>query len=509
MALAAGAVGVLALAKLSAVNAGTNAVAGNATGLQHLAEAQRVATALRADLRDHILATGDKIATFSAAIADDDKQLEDALGRFEASGTVAAADRAAVAQFRTTFAAYQKLRDGQVLPLSSAGDKAGAYRELTGEAVPVYKQAMSQLAQLMAQQVAQNRAEQARAGSDYRSARVALAVVLCFGLALSVLLAVVVTRTITTPLHRVDDVLLALAQGDLTQTADVDQNDEIGEMARALRTANDGIRDSVRAMAAGAQSVSQAAVELAAINGEIATMAEQTSRQADAMSATTSQLSGNVELVAAGTEELGSSIRQISEDADRAAQLGTQAVDRVQGANHTVTELGDSSARIGQVLNLITSIAEQTNLLALNATIEAARAGEAGKGFAVVANEVKDLAGETSRATGDIEEKVRDIQTGTSGAVDAMSAVTADMERINDYQTSIAGAVEQQSATSAEIARNVHEAAAGSREIAGHVAEIAEAARSTSTGVRRNQQAADRLSGLSEELREAVARFRY
>jgi methyl-accepting chemotaxis protein len=98
------------------------------------------------------------------------------------------------------------------------------------------------------------------------------------------------------------------------------------------------------------------------------------------MSATTAQLSGNVELVAAGTEELGSSIRQMSEDADRAARLGTQAVDRVQGANTTVTELGDSSARIGQVLNLITSIAEQTNLLALNATIEAARAGEAGSG---------------------------------------------------------------------------------------------------------------------------------
>jgi methyl-accepting chemotaxis protein len=368
---------------------------------------------------------------------------------------------------------------------------------------------MATLADLMARQVTMSEQVRARADHSYRVSRITLTGLIILGLSLSTALVVAVTRAIVTPLRRVQDVLLGLAQGDLTRHADVEQGDEIGEMAQALRTATDGLRGPVEALASSAGTMAEAAADLSRVNEEIASMAERTSAQADAMAATAEQVSGNVQLVAAGAEEMGASIRQIAEDAAQAARIGTQAVHRARDANTTVTDLGDSSVRIGQVLNLITSIAEQTNLLALNATIEAARAGDAGKGFAVVAGEVKDLAGETARATGDIEDKVRAIQSGTTGAVDAISGVTSDMEQINQYQTSIATAVEEQSATSVEITRNVAEAATGSRAITDHVTGIVEAARSTSSGVLRNQQAADRLASMSSRLRETVSHFRY
>ena len=107
------------------------------------------------------------------------------------------------------------------------------------------------------------------------------------------------------------------------------------------------------------------------------------------------------------------------------------------------------------MIKVITSIAQQTNLLALNATIEAARAGEAGKGFAVVANEVKELAKQTAKATGDISSKIEAIQANTKGSVAAIATISTIINKINEISGSIAGAVEEQNATTSEIGRHV------------------------------------------------------
>ena len=111
--------------------------------------------------------------------------------------------------------------------------------------------------------------------------------------------------------------------------------------------------------------------------------------------------------------------------------------------NETITNLGQSSTEIGDVIKVITSIAEQTNLLALNATIEAARAGEAGKGFAVVANEVKELANQTAEATDDIGKKIQDIQSKTNESVDAIGEITDVIAKINEIANTIASSVEE------------------------------------------------------------------
>jgi len=137
-------------------------------------------------------------------------------------------------------------------------------------------------------------------------------------------------------------------------------------------------------------------------------------------------------------------------------QLASQEADRT---NTTMKELAETSARIGEVVNLINDIAAQTNLLALNATIEAARAGDAGKGFAVVAGEVKTLATQTAKATEEISAQIANIQNMTGQAVKGVEDVGRTIDRMNDIATAIAAAVEEQGAATSEIARNVQLAA--------------------------------------------------
>jgi methyl-accepting chemotaxis protein len=347
------------------------------------------------------------------------------------------------------------------------------------------------------------------AGDAYNSTRTALIFAIVVGGILALLAGMLVARSIAGAVNRVRRTAERLAEGDLTQPTEVQQGDEIGQMAAALDSARESLSAVMASVVASSDAVAAASEELSASSAQISASAEETSVQSGVVSSAAEEVSRNVATVAAGAEEMGASIREISQNANEAARVAAQAVSEAEATTATVSKLGESSREIGNVIKVITSIAEQTNLLALNATIEAARAGEAGKGFAVVANEVKELAQETAKATEDIARRVEAIQGDTAKAIAAIGGISEVIGSINDYQLTIASAVEEQTATTNEMSRSVQEAAGGSIEIATNITGVSTAASSTTQALGQTRQAVDELSRMASDLRTTVARFTY
>jgi methyl-accepting chemotaxis protein len=343
---------------------------------------------------------------------------------------------------------------------------------------------------------------------------------------------------IARPLTRLNDALAKMAGGELNiEIPGADRGDEVGDIAKTVVIIRENAEQKAReeadakkqqdeiarqqrkadmiklanqfeaAVSEIVDTVSSASTELEASASTLTATAHRSQEVTIAVAAASEEASTNVQSVASATEELSSSVNEISRQVQASSRMASEAVGQARHTNEKVGELSKAAARIGDVVELINTIAGQTNLLALNATIEAARAGEAGRGFAVVAAEVKALAEQTAKATGEIGQQVSGIQLATQDSVKSIQEISGTIERLSEVSSAIAAAVEEQGAATQEISRNVQQAAQGTQQVSSNITDVQRGASETGTASSQVLSAAQSLSADSNRLKLEVGNF--
>ncbi len=312
-------------------------------------------------------------------------------------------------------------------------------------------------------------------------------------------------------LKLVDDKIKQIASGDLTskiKISGVHKESEIGILIEQVNSLVDSLSGNVKGIMSTSNSLSSQSEQLNSSSREFEKTIEQMREKASRIIESIKQMSIAIIEVAKNS----SSSAQKAQETEKVVDYGTKSVQdvanemkniekTVSAVSATITELGSSSEKIGEIIGVINDIADQTNLLALNAAIEAARAGEQGRGFAVVADEVRKLAERTTKATKEIESMILSIQRNTQDAVtsmqkgkeevskgaeiagksaDAISNINTLMIKLKEMITQIATASEEQSQVSEEISLSSEEiinaqdsAQAGSKQVIASSEELA------------------------------------
>jgi methyl-accepting chemotaxis protein len=316
--------------------------------------------------------------------------------------------------------------------------------------------------------------------------------------------------------------ITSLARGDLTASVEPTGEGDLrqlggylGAMGTYLRTTTQRVNEAVAAIVSASTEIlattqqqgAGAAESAAAVTETVATVDEvaQTSHQtADRANAVASAARRSVEVSSSGRESVDRTVRAMERVR---VQVGAIA--------ERILALSDQAQTVGQIVTTVNELAEQSNLLALNAAIEAARAGDQGRGFAVVAQEVRSLAEQSKRATGQIRGILNEIQKSTTAAVlateeggkavaSAVEAVQGAGERIEQ----LAGTISDAAGAAQQIVAAAQQQVTGIGQISQAMRSIDQATTQAVEGTRQSERAARDLNDLAARLRDTVAQYR-
>ncbi|MCB2357644.1 methyl-accepting chemotaxis protein [Clostridium estertheticum] len=434
------------------------------------------------------------------------------------------------AEFEKLMTEYRIARD-ELIEKSVLGDYKKAY-ELLPAADKIRDDMLMSLDKELKLNVATAKVDYDKSESSYKSASIQINIVIAIGLLVAIALGLIIGIAISKRLKKVLVVAQALGENDLSKTVDIESNDEIGILSKALNKSVVNLKVLVSEISESATDISATSEELSATTEEMSAKmdivnesvrqvsigAEQLSATAEEVNATTESIAENVTGVTLrannGTKiasDIGIKAEKIMKNAEdsniNAKKLGKEKQEKILKA----IEEGKVVSEVKIMADEIENIASQTNLLALNAAIEAARAGEQGKGFAVVADEVRKLAEDSSAAVQKIQEVTLRVeaafqnlssnaqevlnyliitvtpdyisfvdtgkQYGTDAAIfnELSSDIGTSMNSVNETVSEIKKAIENVSATAEESVASTEEILASVNESVMAISEITKA----------------------------------
>ena len=431
------------------------------------------------------------------------------------------AGKAALKEVVDSRAAYRTVQQS-VVSMLEANDKEKAKALLLNDlrkAQTAYMGAVDKMLEYQAK-------EADRVGKDADSlaarTKTIIIVLLLVGIGLSLGIALLVVRSVTSPIVPLAAMARKIADGDLNVNVDHFSHDEIGQLSESFRSMSNSLRTLITQVTQSAEQVASASSQLHSTAEQIATGAEEVASQTGTVATASEEMSATSGDIAHNCLMAAENSNRASETARGGASVVSQTItgmeriaQQVRAAAKTVEELGARSDQIGAIVGTIEDIADQTNLLALNAAIEAARAGEQGRGFAVVADEVRALAERTTRATREIGEMIKAIQGETRGAVAAMEEGVAEVERGTESSIKSGQALEQILSQINDVTMQVNQIAtaaeeqtATTSEITSNIQQITDVVHATARGAMETAAASSQLSREAENLQQLVSRFK-
>jgi methyl-accepting chemotaxis protein len=291
----------------------------------------------------------------------------------------------------------------------------------------------------------QTKAKEARESMNRSLSRV-ITIVLITGiilLAVALVVAFLTTVSIVRPIRKGVEFAKSIGKGELNATVDIDQQDEIGELAEALKEMAGKLRDII-------VRISESSKQIASTGEEMNTRSQQLSQGASDQASSTEEVSSSM-------EEMVSNIQQNTENAQQTEKIALTASSGINSVIQAANDSVNSIKTIAEKISIVNDIAFQTNILALNAAVEAARAGEHGRGFAVVAAEVRKLAERSKGAADEIQVLAKTSVTNTDEAGRLLYDIAPEIEKTAKLVQEITAASIEQNAGVEQINTSIQQ----------------------------------------------------